>query len=824
MPTTSRHSIPMTLPTRIEELAAITTFEEALAAVAGLSSGFHADSGCFREARVRRFVMSATLVRSFALLAVGLLVGTALPAVGQTIDVVPAMPPAPDCPAPTTGSVSAGDATVSASPAPAPDPDAPVVAALPPDRRATPERLPLWRGSGTSHGSTVAIAPRTGGAVATWPEGPFRTILWGGVGADGRLLNDGVMIDDSGWTRVLPAAPICPRRDFAWTTAGDGVVIWGGTDDAGRPFGDGATYSFHYGTWRLLPPSPLPPGPAVGASDAILVRDPATGRALLSRIGDLPDGPVWTAPVEVPLPVGERYELVCCGRAGLTVLSIQPDGFAYAASRPIVYPGDGDWARMEEGAWTQLGRVPVPSDAGGPVTAQATERDLTAWVGASDEAYPGTDVSGAYGLLMTTDHPAKPWRLTAPAPEAAVGDPSLVLSPTHLISAQGMVAYDLMGERWLRLPPRRYSDPRFGPLEGMTAWWTDGKLWVFGGRAPDGSMESRLRTFTPRLPRDTRALTYRPDLFGYLEGCVAVGTEGTWRLRGSLDDPSSSGRSQARSARTPTGPRVGWLASTRGSRSSTRADGCGIATAMSAVSTAAPADERDRAVAEANIPPGGAASARGVHHRASLRAGDATVVVGAGRRGPGFATAGRVDRPRRPGRRYGRAPAADAVVARPILPDRWPCRRALFDLADFRGDLWAFGGEASAPRRLAIERLRPDLAAPPRPARVLRGAQGDRAELGARRCDRRHAARARMAGRESIPYRRWAWTLDDGHGWRRIRGGLEGVVDFGLASDDRRFLATGGLLGRRDREGRLISSDDGRDWEERGASPTTNGR
>ena len=50
-------------------------------------------------------------------------------------------------------------------------------------------------------------------------------------------------------------------------------------------------------------------------------------------------------------------------------------------------------------------------------------------------------------------------------------------------------------------------------------------------------MQSWLWTFTPSLPRNERPLTYRPDLYGFLEGCVAIGTEGTWRLRGSLDDP-----------------------------------------------------------------------------------------------------------------------------------------------------------------------------------------------------------------------------------------------------------------------------------------------
>ena len=327
---------------------------------------------------------------------------------------------------------------------------------IPPRHATTPQDLPLWRGTWETPWDHVAIAPRTGAVVATLPDGPFRTVLWGGTGADGRLLNDGVMIDDSGATRVLPAAPICPRRDFAWMPGS--VTIWGGVDDQGRPLGDGAWYSLDYGTWSLLPPSPLPAGPAVAAGNAVVVTDPDTGRALLSRITYPDTAPRWSEPIEVPLPPGDGFELVCCDGASLLVFSTQADGFAYAASMGLEYPHDGEW--------TQLGRVPLPAGAGGgPVTGRATERDLTAWVRSTDMAYPGTDLSGDYGTIMRTDRPGQPWQLTAPAPPQAIDDPSLVLSPTHLVSAQGMVAYDLMAERWMRLPPRG-SSARFGPPDG----------------------------------------------------------------------------------------------------------------------------------------------------------------------------------------------------------------------------------------------------------------------------------------------------------------------------------------------------------------------
>jgi hypothetical protein len=73
---------------------------------------------------------------------------------------------------------------------------------------------------------------------------------------------------------------------------------------------------------------------------------------------------------------------------------------------------------------------------------------------------------------------------------------------------------------------------------------------------------------------------------------------------------------------------------------------------------------------------------------------------------------------------------------------------------------------------------------------------------------------------EMIPYRRWAWTLDDEHGWRRIRRGLDGVVDYGLVSDGHRFLAYREVAAEDTRsERRLITSSDGRHWETRGVMP-----
>lgn len=147
------------------------------------------------------------------------------------------------------------------------------------------------------------------------------------------------------------------------------------------------------------------------------------------------------------------------------------------------------------------------------------------------------------------------------------------------------------------------------------------------------------------------------------------------------------------------------------------------------------------------------------------------------------------------------------------IADDW----VVFDLVVFGGDLWALGGED---RRLVVwrsgdcgqtwQRFRD------RPAFSL-----GRKEIGLYAVDAVATADTLLVlgwqGGEWIPPRRWAWTLDDEQGWRRIRGGLDGVVDFGLTSDGRRFLASREVLVSDARsEGRLITSDDGRRWDEQG--------
>ena len=158
-------------------------------------------------------------------------------------------------------------------------------------------------------------------------------------------------------------------------------------------------------------------------------------------------------------------------------------------------------------------------------------------------------------------------------------------------------------------------------------------------------------------------------------------------------------------------------------------------------------------------------------------------------------------------------------VLRPLgdpIADDW----TVFDLVVFQGDLWAFGGED---RHLVVWRSR-DCGQTwqrlhDRPAFSLGGKAIGLYTVRAVATADTLLVLGWQAG-EWIPPRRWAWTLDDDQGWRRIRGGLDGVVDYGLVSDGRRFLANREVVvPDAISEGRLISSDDGRRWEEHGMLP-----
>ena len=185
---------------------------------------------------------------------------------------IPAQAQSPSA-APATAAASGPVVTCPAIAAPPATAPAEAATGIPSVRvRPAPSTAPVgaWAGTWTAL-PDAPIAPRTGAAtdLASWSD---RIYVWGGRGADGRLLADGAWYDVTArsWT-VLPDAGLVPRERFGFDADGLGITIWGGIDADGTPLADGARFGDETREtewiWVPLPPAPLTPGPASIAGD-----------------------------------------------------------------------------------------------------------------------------------------------------------------------------------------------------------------------------------------------------------------------------------------------------------------------------------------------------------------------------------------------------------------------------------------------------------------------------------------------------------------------------------------------------------------------------
>jgi hypothetical protein len=139
-----------------------------------------------------------------------------------------------------------------------------------------------------------------------------RLLIWGGtnlyrVGENARSYDDGASFDPAtgAWTLIPPSA-LAARNDAVAAWTGSEMLIWGGnsaaeTEEPGAlAYVDGAAFDPTRNSWRVLPPSPLPPGPryvgawtgevlvVVGAADGVVHAaeyDPARSWTLLDTAG-----------------------------------------------------------------------------------------------------------------------------------------------------------------------------------------------------------------------------------------------------------------------------------------------------------------------------------------------------------------------------------------------------------------------------------------------------------------------------------------------------------------------------------------------------------
>lgn len=354
-------------------------------------------------------------------------------------------------------------------------------------------------------------------AVMVAPVFSDRVIVWGGRDTHGKLLNDGAIYNVRlGRWRDIGAAPIGPRERFGYDSDNEGIVIWGGLDPQGRKLADGAIWSWRergsgYG-WQVLPDAPLPAGVAAIGGDLngeYVISEDAHGRPVMAVLDD----GTWQS-IDVPLPGGVRYQIVSPVYDTALVISYQADGFAVAARY-----------HDSPGRWDGLLRLPLTDAATGSVA-----RWQAGWFSRTDQALPGTQVTGRYGVVADLDAIKHPWQATDTVPAGVLRDRSLTWSPRYLISPETLTAFDPVTGGWLRLP----ALPG-GRREGAAAAWTRGSLYLFGGHRADGSLDQGGWVFTPTLPPNTYDL---PGDFadGYGD-CGGVGNQATWHLRGDPQDP-----------------------------------------------------------------------------------------------------------------------------------------------------------------------------------------------------------------------------------------------------------------------------------------------
>ena len=404
---------------------------------------------------------------------------------------------------------------------------------------ATVSEAPATRPVGTWDGTWAPMPPApiagrsdAASGYAAWED---RFYVWGGRDADGSLLNDGAafLVEDQAW-KALPESPLVARERFGFDTGQLGLTIWGGVDASGQPLDDGARLVLSRAkrpkmSWTLLPPAPLTPGPASLSGDynTTYAVTPGTEPGDPPRFATLDyaerDKIIWDDPsspdIRVhgempapPLPSGIAYEVASAG-ASAVLLSYQADGNAVASWFGDMWPGE----------WSDPERVPLPATNGCP----ALEVSAFGWLRSGAD---GTPVG-----LFTSDLERTEWQSIGAPPEGTPTGGPLVFGPRHLVVADALLAYDTATETWMSLPP--LPD---GPRTGGSAAWAYGQLYLWGGRAPDGTVLDSGWVFTPTLPADTYRLPdgHRPpwppacDLVGYdpkLPRAV---------LRADPDDPS----------------------------------------------------------------------------------------------------------------------------------------------------------------------------------------------------------------------------------------------------------------------------------------------
>lgn len=262
-----------------------------------------------------------------------------------------------------------------------------------------------WRWDGeTWHALAQADAPsaRTGHAATALPTG---LCVWGGRDGGG-LRDDGACWDATAnrWTATPTVSAPSPRTDAACAWDGARLVLFGGADEEGETFADGATWAPGAGRWE-----PLPAGPrarrralfasadgspesgaglvlgggvgealALGAEDAALWQGAAARWVPLDRAAVPPaqEGPLWVATDHGPVVLGRdaavRFDPTTARwvplptqampsvRYGAAVVAAPGAVLVWGGRDATGLRGDGAVLDLRAGRWLPLPEGPAP--------------------------------------------------------------------------------------------------------------------------------------------------------------------------------------------------------------------------------------------------------------------------------------------------------------------------------------------------------------------------------------------------------------------------------------------------------------------------------
>lgn len=262
-----------------------------------------------------------------------------------------------------------------------------------------------WRWDGEAwHALAQADAPsaRTGHTATALPTG---LCIWGGRDGGG-LRDDGACWDAAAnrWTATPTASAPSPRTDAACAWDGARLVLFGGADEEGETFADGATWLPGASHWE-----PLPAGPrarrralfasadgspaagaglvlgggvgeslALGAEDAALWQGATARWAALDRSAVPPaeEGPLWIATDLGPVVLGRdaalRFDATTARwvslptqgmptvRYGAAVVAAPGAVLVWGGRDATGLRGDGAVLDLRAGRWLPLPAGPAP--------------------------------------------------------------------------------------------------------------------------------------------------------------------------------------------------------------------------------------------------------------------------------------------------------------------------------------------------------------------------------------------------------------------------------------------------------------------------------